>query len=59
MWSWSMPARPNCPKARIIVSHMDTVAHASLTRQSMDQALRRRGIREAILMPDDGQSYSF
>ena len=48
-----------CPEARIIVSHMDTVAHASLTRQSMDQALRRRGIREAILMPDDGQSYSF
>ena len=48
-----------CPEARIIVSHMATVAHASLTRQSMDQALRRRGIREAILMPDDGQSYSF
>ena len=47
------------PEARIIVSHMDTVPHAALTRQDMDQALRRRGIREAVFMPDDGQSADF
>lgn len=48
-----------CPHARIIVSHMDNVAHAALTRKSMDQCLRRRGIRDSILMPDDGQSCRF
>ena len=47
------------PEARIIVSHMDTVPHAALTRQDMDQALCRRGIREAVFMPDDGQSADF
>lgn len=51
--------REACPQARIIVSHMDNVAHAALTRQSMDQCLRRRGIRDGILMPDDGQSCHF
>ena len=48
-----------CPNAKIIVSHMDNVAHAAITRKSMRDLLTRRGIWNEVLMPDDGESYSF
>ena len=47
------------PKANIMVSHMDNVAHASLTRQSMRQRLTERGIFNKVWMPEDGESRSF
>lgn len=47
------------PKAQIIISHMDNVAHAAITRKSMRELLTRRGIWNKVLMPDDGESYSF
>ncbi len=46
------------PNAMVIASHMDTVAHASLTRKTLKAALERRGLAGRVLMPDDGEEYS-
>lgn len=42
------------PQARIVISHMDTVAHASITRYSLRGLLARRGVKD-YLMPEDGE----
>ena len=42
------------PQAQIIISHMDTVAHASITRYSMRGLLARREVK-GYLMPEDGE----
>lgn len=47
-----------CPAATIIVSHMDTVAHASISRADMRILLRKRGL-EHVFMPEDGEKASF
>jgi L-ascorbate metabolism protein UlaG (beta-lactamase superfamily) len=47
------------PNATVIASHMDTVAHASLTRKTLKAALERRGLTSRVLMPDDGEVYKF
>lgn len=49
----------SCPNAKIIVSHMDNVAHASLTRKTMRERLMQRDLWDKVLMPDDGEAYSF
>ena len=46
------------PNATVIASHMDTVAHASLTRKTLKAALEKRGLAGRVLMPDDGKEYS-
>ncbi|MCR5414038.1 MAG: MBL fold metallo-hydrolase [Kiritimatiellae bacterium] len=45
------------PDAVVIASHMDTVAHATLTRKTLRAALERRGLASRVLMPDDGEEY--
>lgn len=45
--------------AQIVVSHMDNVAHATISRPEMSRRLAERGIRERILMPEDGESLIF
>ncbi len=47
------------PNAMVIASHMDTVAHASLTRKTLKTALEKRGLAKRVLMPDDGEAYVF
>ena len=47
------------PNAIVIASHMDTVAHATLTRKTLRAALEKRGLAKRVLMPDDGEEYSF
>ncbi len=47
------------PGATVVASHMDTVAHASLTRQTLKAALEKRGLASRVLMPDDGEEYEF
>ncbi len=47
------------PNATVIASHMDTVAHASLTRKALKAALEKRGLASRVLMPDDGEAYVF
>ena len=45
--------------AKIIVSHMDTVAHATITRTDMKQRLTNRGVWDKVIMPDDGETLTF
>ena len=47
------------PNATVIASHMDTVAHASLTRKALKAALENRGLASRVLMPDDGEAHVF
>lgn len=46
-------------QAKIIVSHMDVVTHAMLTRQDMRKFIDDNNLAEAVLMPDDGESLQF
>ena len=48
-----------CPKATIIASHMDNVAHATLTRKTLKEKLLQYGIANKILTPEDGEAYIF
>ena len=45
------------PDAQIVISHMDTVAHASITRYTMRGLLAKRGV--VYLMPEDGETLAF
>lgn len=47
------------PNAKIIVSHLDNVAHGSITREVMYQRLSEKGIVHDILIPEDGEIYTF
>ena len=46
------------PEAHLIISHMDTVAHASISRYEMRGLLTKRQIANFII-PEDGESLSF
>ena len=46
------------PEAHLIISHMDTVAHASISRYEMKGLLTKRQIANFII-PEDGESLSF
>ena len=46
------------PTAQIIVSHMDNVAHATITRHEMRGLLARRGVKN-YFMPADGETLEF
>lgn len=48
-----------CPNAKIIASHMDNVAHATLNRQTLSEKLHQRNIADKILIPSDGEIYQF
>lgn len=48
-----------CPNATIIASHMDTVSHATLTRETLRQKLVEKNIADKILIPADGEIYQF
>ncbi|MGE9752743.1 MBL fold metallo-hydrolase [Bacillus inaquosorum] len=47
------------PKADIIVSHMEAVNHWGLSRKELKNFINEKGIESNVLVPDDGQSYSF
>ena len=46
------------PRATIFITHMDNVAHASLTRYDMKGRLARRGVTNYV-MPQDGETVLF
>ncbi|MDQ0204296.1 MBL fold metallo-hydrolase [Pectinatus haikarae] len=48
-----------CPNSTIIASHMDTVSHATLTRETLREKLAEKGISDKILLPEDGEVYQF
>jgi len=45
------------PWANLLITHMDTVAHASITRHEMRGRLARRGVK--YVMPEDGETVEF
>lgn len=47
------------PKAKIIASHMDTVSHATLTRETLKEKLTEAGIDDKVLIPEDGETLIF
>lgn len=48
-----------CPQATLIVSHMDVVAHATISRQQMAEFVAQHHLKDVVLIPQDGESYSF
>ncbi len=51
--------REACPQADIVLSHMDNVAHASITRADMRKRLNRLNLHEKMHMPEDGEVCTF
>ena len=49
----------NAQHSTIIVSHMETVNHCLLTRKELKAFIDEKELSGHILVPDDGQSYSF
>ena len=47
------------PYTKIIVSHMDNVAHASLTRTTLNQSLKRKKALKRLYIPEDGEVLEF
>ncbi|MGG1248067.1 MBL fold metallo-hydrolase [Bacillus spizizenii] len=47
------------PNAKIIVSHMEAVNHWGLSREELKLFIHEKGIPSHVLVPDDGESYSF
>lgn len=47
------------PNAKIIVSHMEAVNHWTLSREELRSYIDEKGISSTVLVPDDGESYTF
>lgn len=47
------------PDAAVIVSHMDTVSHAEITRPEMRERLAARGLLDRVEIPEDGETLAF
>ncbi|MFX3631371.1 MAG: MBL fold metallo-hydrolase [Candidatus Pristimantibacillus sp.] len=47
------------PSAKIIVSHMEAVNHWTLSREELKSFINEVGISSNVLVPNDGESYTF
>jgi L-ascorbate metabolism protein UlaG (beta-lactamase superfamily) len=47
------------PNAKIIAVHMEAVNHWALSREELKRFSNEKGIRFNVLVPDDGESYTF
>ncbi|MFJ7974339.1 MBL fold metallo-hydrolase [Peribacillus sp. JNUCC 23] len=47
------------PYAKIIASHMEAVNHWTLSRVELKSFVNEKGISSNVLVPDDGETYSF
>ena len=47
------------PQAKIVVSHMESLNHCLLTRKELNRFIVEKGITNNILVPSDGEVYSF
>jgi L-ascorbate metabolism protein UlaG (beta-lactamase superfamily) len=47
------------PNAKIISVHMEAVNHWTLSREELKSFIKEKGISSNVLVPDDGESYSF
>ncbi|MGV2941431.1 MBL fold metallo-hydrolase [Mesobacillus sp. LC4] len=47
------------PSAKIIASHMEAVNHWTISREELKSFLNENGISTSVLVPNDGESYTF
>ncbi|WP_102346093.1 MBL fold metallo-hydrolase [Bacillus sp. Marseille-P3661] len=47
------------PNAKIISVHMEAINHWTLSREELKSFANEKGISSNVLVPDDGESYSF
>lgn len=47
------------PDAKLVISHMESVAHATVTRSEMRDFAARNGFMESIVIPADGEILTF
>ena len=47
------------PNAKIISVHMEAVNHWTLSRDELKSFINEKGISSHVLVPDDGESYTF
>ncbi|WP_430509756.1 MBL fold metallo-hydrolase [Gottfriedia solisilvae] len=47
------------PNAQIIVCHMEAVNHWTLSRKELKSFINEKGISSNVLVPDDGELYTF
>jgi L-ascorbate metabolism protein UlaG (beta-lactamase superfamily) len=47
------------PDAKIIASHMEAVNHWTLSRADLKSFVNEKGIADNVLVPEDGETYSF
>jgi L-ascorbate metabolism protein UlaG (beta-lactamase superfamily) len=47
------------PRATIIASHMESVNHAMLSRKELREFLGEKNMTQRVLVPEDGEAYSF
>ncbi|MFC0270518.1 MBL fold metallo-hydrolase [Metabacillus herbersteinensis] len=47
------------PNAKIIASHMEAVNHWTLSKEELKRFIYVKGISSNVLVPDDGESYTF
>ncbi|QNK46749.1 MBL fold metallo-hydrolase [Brevibacterium sp. PAMC23299] len=47
------------PNAKIIVSHMEAVNHWNLSKKELKNFINEKGISSNVLVPNDGESYTF
>ncbi|MDL4842385.1 MBL fold metallo-hydrolase [Aquibacillus rhizosphaerae] len=47
------------PDAKIIASHMEAVNHWTLSREELKSFTNEKAISSSVLVPDDGESYTF
>ena len=47
------------PNAKIISNHMEAVNHWTLSREELKSFSNKKGMSDNILVPDDGESYTF
>ena len=43
------------PEATVVVSHMDNVGHATLWRKDIKEFVAKHGVKERLLIPEDGE----
>jgi L-ascorbate metabolism protein UlaG (beta-lactamase superfamily) len=46
-------------QAKIIVCHMEAVNHYTLSREELKTFINEKAISSNVVVPDDGESYSF
>ena len=49
----------SAPNAKIISVHMEAVNHWTLSREELKGFIEEKGISAHVLVPEDGESYSF